>query len=484
MERSGTSCDVAVVGGGPVGITMAMFCAHRGLRAVVLERSAEVYDLPRAIVMDDEVQRALWLQGAADGLDGVVSTLPGAEFVDAAGERIIGIELPEGIEFPLSFPPAVRYYQPDLEAFLRDRAVSAGVELRLGVEVTAVGQDEDGAWATLADDEVVSARWLVAADGGSSPVRKALGIEFVDQGFDQDWLVVDLRLRDGAEPDLPRFVQQICDPDRPATFVPGHGPYRRWEFQLQDGERREDMSDPARVWELISPWLGSSDAEIVRAVVYRFHATVAASFRAGRIFLAGDAAHQMPPFLGQGLCTGVRDAANLAWKMELVARDLATDALLDTYDGERRPHAAGVVAHAVDSGRLIDQLSGRGGEQADLDSAYGGQRPFPRLEDGLLAGDGLLRGRQVPNVTLSTGDRLDDAVGTGLVVLLDRPEAFSGTTLDHWRSLGATVATSTALEGAVVVRPDRYVAATAADEAEFAAVSTELFARLGATFDR
>lgn len=464
--------DVVVVGGGPVGVATAMMCARRGLRSVVLEKATEVYDLPRAIVMDDEIQRALWLFGAADGLGDVTSPLAGAEFVDVNGARIIGFEIPDGIEFPLSFPPVVRYYQPELEHFLRRSAAAAGVDLLLGTEVTAVDAGAAGVRATLADGRTVDGRWLVAADGAASPIRKSLGVAFESQGFDQDWLVVDVRLRDGADPTLPRLVQQRCDPARPVTFVPGHGRYRRWEFQLQPGETRESMTEQRRVWELLSPWLAEADATIVRAVVYRFHATVAASMRSGSVFLAGDAAHQMPPFLGQGLCSGVRDAANLAWKLQMVADGRAGDALLDTYDTERRPHAAGVVAHAVDAGRLIDQLAGRGGGQESLDSAYGGQRPFPRLEAGLLAGDSPLTGRQMANVVLDGDGRLDDVVGDGFAVVVDDPRRFEGAALERWRALGAAVVRSTALapfgiSGAIVVRPDRYVACLSSDPDEF-----------------
>ena len=238
------------------------------------------------------------------------------------------------------------------------------------------------------------------------------------------------------------------------------------------GETRDAMTAPERVWELLAPWLTDADATIVRSVVYRFHATVAATMRAGSVFLAGDAAHQMPPFLGQGLCSGVRDAANLAWKLQMVADGRAGDALLDTYDTERRPHAAGVVAHAVDTGRLIDQLAGRGGEQQSLDSAYGGQRPFPRLEAGLLAGDGPLTGRQMANVVLDDGGRLDDAVGDAFAVVVDDLPRFDGPSLDRWRALGAAIVRSTALApfgigGAIVVRPDRYVASLSSDPAEF-----------------
>ena len=181
------------------------------------------------------------------------------------------------------------------------------------------------------------------------------------------------------------------------------------------------MLRPERLWELLDGWMTPDDADIIRAVVYRFHATVAERMRVGRIFLAGDAAHQMPPFLGQGLCSGVRDGANLAWKLDLVERGLAGDALLDTYSAERLPHSAGVVAHAVDTGRLIDQLAGRESHGVDLDAAYGGGRPFPHLEHGLLWGEHPMVGRQMLQPRLD-GVLLDDIVGQrfGVVVADDR----------------------------------------------------------------
>lgn len=473
------STHVIVVGGGPVGVVAAMACATRGFEVTVVEKATEIYDLPRAIVMDDEIQRALMLAGVGDGLAVVTSALPGAEFVDTAGTRIIGFELPEGTVTALGYAPVVRYYQPELEGFLRARAVDAGVRFVLGDEVTSVSQTECAVETVLASGTVLSGAWLIAADGAASPIRKSLGIQFESQGFDQDWLVVDVRLRDGRDPELPVLVQQICDPARPSTFVPGHDRYRRWEFQLQHGEQRDEMVEPARVWALLAPWLGPDDATIVRAVVYRFHATVASAMRAGRVFIAGDAAHQMPPFLGQGLCSGVRDAVNLAWKLEMVDRGRAGDRLLDTYDHERRPHAAGVVAHAVDTGRLIDQLAGRGGEQAGLESAYGGQRPFPHLEHGVRTGDHPMTGRQVPDIALPDGGHLD-AVAGGFAVVVPRSTAAIGTTLDAWRGLGATVVEGAVpfADGVVVVRPDRYIASVSTSADEFAEHTSELMEHL------
>jgi 3-(3-hydroxy-phenyl)propionate hydroxylase len=480
-----TDVDIIVVGGGPVGVTMALLLARHGFAVRVLERATEIYDLPRAIVMDDEIQRVFQNAGLTDGLAAITTPLRGAEFVRTDGERIIGTELSDDTTWPLGHHPNVTYYQPELEAFLRSSAVDAGVDLRLGVEVEAIRQDGDRVSVTEAGGSTHSARWLVAADGASSATRKQLGIAFVDQGYDQDWLVLDVRLRRPV-PTLPRFVQQICDPDRPTTFVVGHADYRRWEFQLQPGERRDEMIEPDRVWELLRPWLTSDDAELIRAVVYRFHATVAERMRDGRVFLAGDAAHQMPPFLGQGLCSGVRDAANLAWKLQLVERGLARDEVLDTYGDERLPHSAGVVAHAVDIGKLIDQLSGRVEHGTGIDSAYGGGRPFPRLEHGLLVGGHAAVGRQVHQPEIDS-TRLDDLIGDGFGIIVDAATG-SGVhdVVARWDGLARVVVVPegsipNALPpgGAVIVRPDRYVAAVAHDADELATISTDLLTRIG-----
>jgi 3-(3-hydroxy-phenyl)propionate hydroxylase len=481
--------DVVVVGGGPVGIASALMCARQGLSVVVLERTVDVYDLPRAIVMDDEVQRAFHVAGVGEGLAAVTSPVPGAEFIDAAGTQIIGMDLRDLPDTPLGHHPVVRYYQPELEVFLRDAAAAAGAVIELGVDVARVEADGTGVTAVLAGGRRrVRGDWLIAADGASSPIRKSLGIAFEDQGFDQEWLVVDIELRDGVDDRLPVFVQQICDPQRPVTFVPGHRRYRRWEFQLQPGETRDEMLDPVRVWELLAPWVGPDEARLVRSAVYRFHALVAARLRAGRVLIAGDAGHQMPPFLGQGLCAGVRDAVNLAWKVALVQRGVADPVFLDTYDAERRPHAAGVVAHAVDTGRLIDQLAGRTSAGVDLDSAYGGQRPFPHLTAGFVTGAHPFVGRQVPNPRLPDGARLDDVLGDGFAVVLPAATAseFEGAALDRWRTLGAVVVEApvspiAGSAGAIVVRPDRYIAAVADDAATFAEHTEHLFAMFGPT---
>jgi len=473
--------DVVVVGGGPVGVATALLLARRGFAVRVLERSTEVYDLPRAIGMDDEIQRVFQDAGLAEGLRAITTPMAGAEFVRPDGERIVGVELPVDADWPLGHHPTVAYYQPMFEQFLRDAALANGVELWLGQDAGAVRQDPGAVEVTSTghDGSVTShrARWLVAADGAASPIRKQLGIPFVDQGFDQDWLVLDVELTRDV-PTLPRCVQQICDPARPVTFVTGHADYRRWEFQLLAGEIREDMVEPARVWELIAPWLTPDDATLIRAVVYRFHATVAERMRDRRIFLAGDSAHQMPPFLGQGLCSGIRDAANLAWKLDLVADGRAAEALLDTYATERLPHAADTVAHAVDTGRLIDHLS-HSSAATGLRAGYGGGRKPPQLTRGLLAGGHPFVGRQLPQPSID-GVPLDDLLGPGYAVLVGSAEPAEAID-DRLGPFGRVVVVPDGLlgdllvdGGALVVRPDRYVAAVARDVDEL----DELLARV------
>lgn len=472
--------EVVVVGGGPVGIMTALLLRQRGFGVRVVERQTEVYDLPRAITMDDEIQRVFQGLGLIDGLRAITSVLPGAEFVTVGGERIVGHEFPPGFRSPLGHPLGVLFYQPELERFMRAAAIDAGVDLMLGVDVTAVAQGPGSVNVQTAskDHGVLEADWLVAADGASSPIRKALGITFVDQGFDQDWLVMDLLLKRPVDT-LPRLVQQICDPVRPTTFVIGHGDYRRWEFQLQSGETRDEMLDPARIWGLLEQWLTPEDAELVRAVVYRFHATVAEQMRDGRIFLAGDSAHQMPPFLGQGMGSGIRDGANLAWKLQMVDTGLASDSLLDTYNAERGPHAQALVEHAVDTGQLIDHLSGRIGTEAGIESGYGGGRPFPRLEHGLVMGP-IPAGKQLPQPTVR-GTPLDTALGAGFALIAHDPAAIPDAVAAQWEALGANVVvvgsgvldTIIPASGVCFVRPDRYIAAVA-DADNVAAVSAEL----------
>lgn len=477
-------CDVVAVGCGPVGVMAALRCAQQGLSVISVDRSTEIYPHPRAIGMDDEIQRVFQAAGLLDRLDEVSSPVDGAEFVDVDGNRLVGLDLPPGMRGALGLPPIVMFEQPLVEGFLRHAALDAGVDMRLGVEATAVEPDEPA--ITIrdvggGDETTLRSKWVIAADGASSTVRRLIGIDVVDQGFDQQWLVVDATaLVDDFE--FPHIPTQVCSPERVVTLIPGHETRRRWEFQLHDDETRAEFEAPERIAALLAPWGGPDQLRLDRTAVYRFHALVAERFRAGNVFLAGDAAHQMPPFNGQGMCSGIRDAQNLAWRLAMVDRGLAGEALLDGYDTERRPHSARQVEHSADAGKLIDALAA--GVDVDTAAGYGGGREFPHLEAGLLDGDHPAVGRQLPQPVIA-GAPFDDLLGDHFTLLC---RVALDPAVEHWwADRGAqTVVVDDRLFGelideatTVIVRPDRYVAAVTDD---LAATTSRLAAHLGVPF--
>jgi 3-(3-hydroxy-phenyl)propionate hydroxylase len=469
-EVNSLDADLIVVGCGPVGVMAALRSAQRGLSVIAVDKTDEIYPLPRAIGMDDEVQRLFASAGLSEALDTHSSPLLGAEFLDAAGARVVGFEIPpEMMIGALGHPPMVMFNQPAIERELRSAAEAAGVEFRFHHEATSVDHAEAAVELSTPTGSVrIRGKWLIAADGASSAIRKLCGVELEDQGFDQPWLVVDCTRID-PDLELPTIARQYCDPARVVTYVPGHLEHRRWEFHLHDDETREAALEPAFVADLLSPWGTPEQLRVDRAAVYRFHATVAERFRTGSIFFAGDAAHQMPPFNGQGMCTGLRDAENLSWKLAMVADGHADERLLDTYEAERRPHAAGQVQHSADAGRLIDAIAA--GDGAGLDAGYGGGRPFPHLEHGVVEGDHPAVGRQVPQPEID-GVRLDAHLGDGWGILASAP--LKCDLAAWWRAHGATVlAVDPALvpgligdDTVAIIRPDRYVAAVGPDLAE------------------
>lgn len=473
--------DVAIVGGGPVGVVAANFCGVYGLSAVVFDREPDVYDLPRAAGIHEDVQRILHNAGVLDAILPGTSEMAGAEFVTSAGKRITGIEIPPGTRSDNGFPILLNINQPRIEQELRACLERYGdVSLQVSHEVVSFDERDDLVEIEVRDltnqeTRRLRARWLLGCDGARSTVRKSCGIGWNSLGYDCEWLVVDLETT--APVELTPLCQQICDPDRPVTLVPMPGRLRRWEFQLKPGETREEMEDRAKVWKLLEPWVSPDQGEIVRAVVYRFHATIADTFRHGRVFIAGDAAHQTPPFMGQGLCTGVRDVENLAWKLAMVKSGAARDGLLDSYTAERHPLAVAMVQHSTNTGKLIDAFAAmeRGGPEppAELQEyAYGGSRTLPDLSKGFLALDGSdWVGRLIPWATVDVDGRrgpLDDLVGPhwSVVSESDVRSRLSSASLSLLDGIGAAfvravpqgpVARLLSDHEAVIVRPDRVI---------------------------
>lgn len=437
MSAPAASYDVAVVGFGPTGAVLANLLGREGLRARVVEREHEVHPLPRAVHFDDEAMRIFQSLGLAEAILPHTGPVQAYEFRNAEGKLLLCFEPGETVTGQ-GWRASYMFHQPALERALREGAAAReSVDVCLGEELVALEQDAEGVSLHLrdalgGDEETVRARFAVGCDGASSATRRMAGLAVEDLGFDEPWLVVDATAKRPLEEiGFPRVPLQHCDPRRPTTLIPVVGPYVRWEFMLLPGEGRE-IQEPARVRELVSAWVDPDAVQVIRSAVYRFHAIVASRWRAGRVLLAGDAAHQMPPFLGQGMCAGLRDAANLAWKLRRVIDGSATPELLGSYAEERAPHVRSVIDTAVEMGRVVctrdpEVARARDGQllsgEGRLARAGAALPPLPGLACGLLepgprhplAGSLGLQAR-VRDAAGREG-LLDDLVGPGFVLL-------------------------------------------------------------------
>lgn len=452
-------CDVAIVGLGPVGITLANLLGSFGHTVIAVDAALDVFDMPRAMGLDHESMRTFQSLGLADRMAPFIEIYRPSEYRAADGALLRRLEAAPA-PHPLAWPPNLTFVQPDLERALREHARRwPSLALRLGAEVTEVKNIE--AEPTLVVREVateametISCRFAVACDGGGSFLRKVLAIANEDLDFDEPWLVVDIILTEEVE--LPELNIQFCDPARPSTYARGPGPLRRWEFMLLPGDEPAIMQRHERIWELLRPWLRPDQARIWRAATYRFHALVAESWRKGRVFLAGDAAHQTPPFLAQGLNQGIRDAANLAWKLSAVLRG-APDELLDTYEVERRPNVREVIAITKELGRLICERDPRAATernrvmQAEVAAGAGTrvrQALLPAIRQGLIAYDERMRpisgaGEVCPQPWIVENGklcRLDDLLGEGFYVLIGRGPLIDEEVLGYAAAISAKIA--------------------------------------------
>ncbi|MFK3982421.1 bifunctional 3-(3-hydroxy-phenyl)propionate/3-hydroxycinnamic acid hydroxylase [Micromonospora sp. NPDC050397] len=350
--------DVVIVGYGPVGQLLAVLLAGRGWSVTVLERWPRPYPMPRAVAFDGESARIL----AGAGLGELISRFgePSGDYTweNADGQELLHFDAAEGLGRS-GWPDSTSMYQPGLEAELA--ALGAALPtLRVlrGYEVVRLHPGGNGVGVVALDGDggelTLHTGWVVGCDGANSLVRREIATTVTDLGFEHDWLICDV------VPDPPREFRpnnlQVCDPARPRTAVSAGPGHRRWEFMRTAGEPLDEFDTAATAWRLLRLFdIHPGNATLERHAVYTFQASFADRWRSGRLLIAGDAAHLMPPFAAQGMSSGFRDAANVAWKLDLVLRGLADEQTLDTYPVERRQHVQHAIGISVNLGRVICQ---------------------------------------------------------------------------------------------------------------------------------
>lgn len=470
--------DVAIVGLGPVGALLANLLGQAGLAVALLERDTGIHSLPRAVHFDGEVMRIFQSAGLAEQIAAAARpSSKGMHFLAADGRTLMIRRGREG-PGPQGWASNWYFHQPLLERVLREGLGRfPNIQLHLGTEVVSLDEAEHHVTLHLQSGiGTVHARYVVGCDGARSLVRRAIGSRQHDIGLHQPWLVVDLLVHQNLKRAraLPDFTIQLCDPVRPMTVVYVGGNRHRWEIMLMPGDDPARMIEPAIFWPMLARWLGPEDAVIERSAVYTFHSMITEGWRRGRLLLAGDSCHQTPPFLGQGMCAGMRDAANLAWKLDLVCRG-ADPTLLDTYESERRPHVQAFIELAVKLGAVIQATDPEAARERDRRFASGAPEMFDYPQPGL--GPGAHRdGTLFPQPRLVGGHLLDDAIGHRWAVLGAVDASTCPPGIAAIADPGPEIATwLTAREAlAVILRPDRYIFGLARDQAELAKLTRAL----------
>lgn len=469
MEKT----DVLIAGLGPVGAALGVYLARSGVKVTVVEKTDEVYPMPRAAHLDHETMRLLDLAGGAEAVAGNSQPLSSYEFRNATGELLLGFRPPAALA-DTGWPYTSMFHQPTLEIAMRETlAAEPHASIRLGVSLANYTDGPDGVTAEIEGPDgktQIVARYLVGCDGGQSTVRRLAGIGLDDMGFDEPWLVIDTLLKDGTER-LSTIGLQHCDPARPVTSMPMAPGRHRWEFMLLDGETPEGVMTDEAIDAMIAPFADPKSLSVERRAVYRFHAVFAERWRDNHVILAGDAAHQMPPFMGQGLCSGVRDAANLSWKLAAVVKGEADQALLDSFQPEREPHVRAITKMAVAMGKIVCTQDEALASARDADlmqkpeaARFDATPVLAGLASGVVEGGGAV----APCLRSDDGGRPDTVLGMTPYLIVARRGDMPGDTggvkvvaLDEHEGEG--VEPFLALMGdapAMLVRPDRYVFGT------------------------
>ena len=407
--------DVAIVGFGPTGGTLANLLALQGFSILIIEKEKSFYPLPRAVHFDDEIMRVFQTIGITDKFLKHTIINKGTKFVNSKNKVVLDWPRPRSIT-ENGWYPSYRFHQPDLERKLRRRLKDfKKVSVMQNTKVNSLKEEKNSVKICIENINnnkisEITAKYIIGCDGARSTIRKQIKAKFQNLGFTQKWAVVDLILKKNKK-ELPDRTIQYSNSKRPATYCRNVGKRRRWEFAINNKESEKKVLSNSYIWNFLKPWLKPSEALMERKTIYTFQSAISKKWKKGRIFLAGDAAHLMPPFMGQGMCAGVRDASNLAWKIAYCLKNNHSEKLLNTYQSERYSNVIEYIKTTVKMGEFVNAV-GTSNITGEVSSTPNGQKSMksikPKLGKGLGKTNDKNRGKIFPQFKLKNGKSLDN----------------------------------------------------------------------------
>jgi len=463
--------DVTIVGLGPTGGTLANLIALNGFSVLILEREKSFYPLPRAVHFDDEIMRVFQTIGITDDFLKYTIINKGTKFVNSKGKVILDWPRPRKVT-ENGWYPSYRFNQPDLERQLRKNLKNyKKVSIRQNSEVKKIKNFKDHVKIIFKDSNdkklhKFKSKYVVGCDGANSITRKQIRTKMDNLGFTQKWAVVDLILKRNKN-NLPDRTIQYSNPKQPATYCRNVGKRRRWEFAIKNNLNEKKVLSDKYIWNFLKPWVKKTEAYLERKTIYTFESAISRKWKKGRIFIAGDAAHLMPPFMGQGMCAGIRDVSNLAWKISKCLRGKYDEKLLNTYHSERFTNVKeyiettmrmGEFVNAVESIKITENIS------SSDDGTKSMQSIKPKLGQGLGKINDKNRGKIFPQFKTKNGNSLDEKFSKKTILLFSPQikkkflKKLNSTSSRNFLGLSNFFKKSNLK--AIIVRPDRFVLAS------------------------
>ena len=462
--------DIVIVGLGPTGGTLANLLAMNNVSVLILEKDANIYNLPRAVHFDDEIMRVFQTIGITKSLSKKLIINKGTKFIDDNGELLLDWPRPKKIT-ENGWYPSYRFHQPDLERSLRHNLKKyKNVTIVQNAEVYKTINKKDYVEVNYKNTKTnkihsLKSKYLIGCDGANSFLRNEINSEMEHLGFEQRWAVIDVILK-RKKMNLPDITIQYCSQSRPATYCRNVGRRRRWEIALKDDERADTFFEDKTLWKFLSRWIVPDEAKIERKTIYTFQSAIAKQWRKGRIFLVGDAAHLTPPFMGQGMCAGIRDASNLAWKITMCCNKGHNEKLLDTYQSERSSNVRDYIKTAMKMGELLNSIGGSDVSDTVFiqpDGSIKMNTIKPKLGKGLGISKDPNRGKIFPSLKNEFGKDIDFLYSSEHILITNRKidkNNFDIKIFDNIDIPKVETILKKFKSDALIIRPDRFIFAS------------------------